>query len=67
MGHTRFNRLDGCTYSLSESGDILVEDTQSGEKGIFDQYGAHLEGALRQADVQMCQFVAKLGKHRPNA
>lgn len=65
MTHVRFNRLDNCNYSLDQSGRIRVEDTQSGVHGLFDEFGAHIEGELKQADVQMCQFLAKLGKHRP--
>ena len=66
MSHTRFNRLDNCTYSLDDSGQIRVEDKETGATGLFDEFGAHIEGDLKQADVQMCQFLAKLGKHRPD-
>ena len=65
MSHARFNRLDNCNYSLSEDGRILVEDNATGITGLFDEFGAYIQGELKQADVQMCQFLAKLGKHRP--
>ena len=67
MTHVRFNRMDQCKYSIAGNGGILVENTETGETGVFDEYGAYLSGELKQADVQMCQFVAKLGKHRPDA
>ena len=67
MTHVRFNRMDQCRYSIAASGDIFVEHIETGETGVFDEYGAYKSGELRQADVQMCQFVAKLGKHRPEA
>ena len=66
MAHSRFNRIDNCDYSLGPNGHIVVHSRSSGETGEFDQFGTYQSGQLKQADVQMCQFIAKLGKHRPN-
>lgn len=65
MAHSRHSRIDNCDYTVGDEGEIIVKSRYTNEEGVFDQYGAHIRGELKQADVQMCQFLAKLGKFRP--
>ena len=64
MAHSRLNRNDQCRYSIDDDGNIRVESTETGQKGFFTAEAVHISGELKQADVQMCQYLASLGRHR---
>lgn len=61
--------LSGAVYDIAEDGTVIVtsEDTW----GRFDRDGVWVEGALRSADPQMCNWLAsgvyELATRRPNA
>ena len=44
-----------CLYELTEDGNIRV--TRDGRTGIFTGEGIHLEGEIREADPQLCNWI----------
>ena len=45
-------------YELLEDGNIRVSN--GGREGIFSKWGTHLSGEIREADPQVCVWVANV-------
>ena len=60
--HTIRHPLSGATYDLTDAGTIVVgKNDISGE---FTAHGVWISGELKQADPQLCLWIA--GRQLPN-
>ena len=47
-----------CLYELTENGNIRI--TKDGKTGLFTGEGVHLEGDIREADPQLCNWITNV-------
>lgn len=45
-------------YELTEDGNIRI--TKDGKTGLFTGEGIHLEGEIREADPQLCNWISNV-------
>jgi len=47
-----------CLYELTEDGNIRI--TKDGKTGYFTGEGIHIEGEIREADPQLCNWITNV-------
>ncbi len=45
-------------YELTEDGNIRI--TRDGKTGLFTGEGVHIEGDIREADPQLCNWITNV-------